>query len=726
MNSKKKDGLYIQMYNIHGLLRGENLELGRDSDTGGQTKYVLELAKILSEKNSVRKVQIMTRLIDDKNVSDDYAKPVEKVNDKLEIIRIRCGGKRYIAKELLWDYLDEYVDKTIKLIKADGVLPDIIHSHYADAGYVATQLTRFFGIPLIHTGHSLGRMKKQNLMKNGWDENDIDKKFKMHLRIPAEENVIFFADRIITSTNQEITDQWGSYENFTKEKFIVIPPSISLDKFHSFKQREWSQKEQGVRDNIRDELWKFFTNMYKPLILSLCRPEKRKNIGGLIQAYGKSKELQEKANLAIFAGIRKDIQQMPELEREVLTEMLLLMDKYNLYGKMAIPKRHDFEHEVPELYRTAAETQGVFVNSAFSENFGLTLIEAAASGLPIIATHDGGPKDIINNLENGILVDVHDPKNIADAINKILDDSKLWKKYSQNGVGRVDQFYSWDAHADKYLEIVNDVLNEAEKNPKTFIETTKKFLNYKKLIILDIDETITGDDDAMYRLKDLINSTSDNVGFGVATGRTIDSACELISEVDFVKPDVIISSVGSEIYYNNKEEYVYSKSWDTHIKNSWKPDIIRELLNDFDFIELQEDDAQRKFKLSYNLIGETGKIPLLSEALIKNRVKTNLIISHGRYIDFLPFRASKGRAIRYLSYRWNIPHNKIIVGGDSGNDEDMLTGELLGIVVGNHSEELAKLKGRRRIYFADNNFAAGVIEGINHYNFLEGEIRDSK
>ena len=149
--------------------------------------------------------------------------------------------------------------------------------------------------------------------------------------------------------------------------------------------------------------------MNKPLILSLCRPAKRKNISGLITAYGENKALQKKSNLAIFAGIRKDIQTMEDNEREVLTEILLLMDKYNLYGKMAIPKSHDAQLEVPELYRIAAETGGVFVNAALTEPFGLTLIESAATGIPIVATDDGGPRDIISNCKNGILVNVSEP-----------------------------------------------------------------------------------------------------------------------------------------------------------------------------------------------------------------------------------------------------------------------------------------------------------------------------
>ena len=67
------NGLYIQLYSIHGLIRGQNLELGRDADTGGQTKYVLELAKTLSEDDRVERVELVTRQIKDKSVSSEYS-----------------------------------------------------------------------------------------------------------------------------------------------------------------------------------------------------------------------------------------------------------------------------------------------------------------------------------------------------------------------------------------------------------------------------------------------------------------------------------------------------------------------------------------------------------------------------------------------------------------------------------------------------------------------------
>jgi sucrose-phosphate synthase len=359
------------------------------------------------------------------------------------------------------------------------------------------------------------------------------------------------------------------------------------------------------------------------------------------------------------------------------------------------------------------------VNSAFNEPFGLTLIEAAASGLPVVATNDGGPRDILANLNNGELVDVSESENIAKGIHKILDDDDRWERYSRNGMERVKQFYSWEAHTEKYVKVINEVLEENKEEPKTFISTGKKLLNYDKFMIFDIDDTLLGDSEAAERLKKLIQDNAEHIGFGVATGRTIDSARKVLQENNFILPDLIISSVGSEIYYRNKEDYVFSTGWEAHISQDWKRELIVDSLSHFDFLEYQEEETQRDFKVSYYIDDAQNNYRKVVDTLVQNKIKANCIISHRNYLDILPVRASKGRAVRYIAYRWNLLHNNILVAGDSGNDEDMLTGELLGVIVGNRGEELNKLKGRRRVYFAKAERADGIIEGIKYYNFLE-------
>ena len=147
---------YIQLFSPHGLIRFHEPEIGRDKDTGGQVKYVLELLEILSQHPQVRKVDLFTRKIVDKKVSPDYGSDIETVNDKARIVRIVCGGNSYRYKESLWEYLDEFVDRTIRFIENEDDVPDVVHGHYADGNYIAGQLSEVFGIPFIATAHSLG------------------------------------------------------------------------------------------------------------------------------------------------------------------------------------------------------------------------------------------------------------------------------------------------------------------------------------------------------------------------------------------------------------------------------------------------------------------------------------------------------------------------------------------------------------------------------------------
>jgi sucrose-phosphate synthase len=723
----RTDGLYIQMFSIHGLLRGENLELGRDADTGGQIKYAIELGNALSQHKKVKQVELVTRLVSDKAVSEDYARPLEPVNDNFGIVRIQCGGRKYLRKELLWPSLNEFVDKTIKTIKRNKTIPDVFHGHYPDGGYVAMQLAEIFGVPFIYTGHSLGKSKLSRLLNEGMTEKEIIKKYKIDHRIHIEEEILKKADLVVASTHQEVKVQYGSYENRDLPRFCVIPPGIDIQKFYPFYHRmnadsQIEEADRYAHASLLEELNRFFMQPERPLILSLCRPDKRKNISGLIKAYGEDLELQSMANLAIFAGIRKDIAQMEENERDVLTEILLLMDKYDLYGKIAIPKRHDFETEVPELYRIAAETKGVFVNSALTEPFGLTLIEAGACGLPVVAPDDGGPRDIIKNCQCGLLVDTTRPGEIAEAIKKFITDREQWKACSKAGIMNIRKFYTWESHADKYCSEVSKVIKQPGATelkvavPSDAIGRRIARLNH--FIITDVDNTLIGDQNTELKtLLQLLMDHRERIGFGIATGRTIDSVTAHLKKYGVPAPDVIISSVGSEIYYGPRLHY--GQGWDTHIADKWDRKRIQKLLEKLDFLQYQEEATQRRYKISYDMNPAKDRLAVVHDRLLRNKCRYSLIYSHDRYLDILPYRASKGKAIRYLSYKWEIPLKNFLVCGDSGNDEEMLRGEPLGVVVGNYSSELESLKRSRNIYFASSSCAAGILEGIGYYRFIE-------
>lgn len=722
-----ENGLYIQMFSVHGLVRGESPELGRDADTGGQVKYVLELARALGEEPVVERVDLVTRLLEDKALSASYGQPLEPLSAKSQIVRIRAGGRRYIRKELLWPHLDEMVDKTVKFLKGQGRIPDIFHGHYADGGYVARELAAFFGAPFIFTGHSMGAHKKGKLMGEGFSSEEINRRYHMEHRIGVEERIIREADRIIASTRHEIERQYGLYRSAGTGHYTVIPPGIDLETFYPhyhphLHPETISEPARQARVVLLAELQRFWTVPRKPFILALCRPDQRKNIAGLVTAYGLDKELQAMANLAIFAGIRKDIQQMEENERGVLTEMLLLMDSFDLYGKLAIPKKHDFSVEVPELYRLCADSRGVFVNPALVEPFGLTLIEAAACGLPIVATRDGGPADIVANCENGILVDPLSNQEIAAACRKILVERELWDRFSHNGINGVRSHYSWQSHCRDTVDLYGSAL--AASPPATVraggrkagAAVGKRLSSLEYLLITDIDNTLVGEREPMAELLELLDRHRNRLGWGVATGRCLDKTMAVLSEHGINPPDILICSVGTEIFYG--PEPVADSGWQGHLAHRWRPEAIREAMAGLDFLIPQESDKNRPFKVSYYLKDDGELLAAVHRRLQQKSLKYHLIYSHGRFLDILPYRASKGKAIRYLSYKWGVPLNRIMAAGDSGNDESMLRGDICGLVVDNYSPELERLKGLSRIHFSARPCAAGIMDGLRHYRFI--------
>ncbi len=718
-------GYYIQLFSPHGLIRFNDPEIGRDKDTGGQVKYVLELLENLSHHPMVRKVDLFTRRIADKRVSAAYDKEIEIVNEKARIIRITCGGNTYRPKETLWEYLDEFIDKTIRFIEKKDDFPDVVHGHYADGIYLAGQISEVFGVPLIATGHSLGRNKKNILLQQGLSAEKINEKFNIERRISEEEKMLQSADVVIVSTQHEIDMQYGMYENRGRGHFEVIPPGVNSNLFYPFYRFDMPSFKMTIEQEhalyrVNSDIERFLFNPAKPLILSLGRADKRKNFETIIECYGQDKELQAMANLAIFAGVRKDITQMPADEQETLTNLLLLMDKFDLYGKMAIPKKNDPTLEVPEIYRVAARKKGVFVNATPGENFGLTLVEAAACGLPVVASPTGGPKEILDQCKNGMLVNVEDPAAIADALKKMIADQVLWENYSANGIKASDQLYSWKAHADRYMEILKGLFAGGKEDAASFTYKTaygKKLAMAKLFIISDIDGTLVNGNksDGLEALKEWIDERKDHVVFGVASGRNKEITQKAFENYQLPAPDVMICSAGSEIYYTDK--MIPDNGWESHIDYQWKREELQSALKKFPGIRLQEQIAQRRFKLSYYVDDSFTDDDMadLYKFLDDRKLRAKILLTENRFLDLLPFRASKGNAVRYLSYKWKVPISNFITAGNSGNDKDMLKGKVNGIVAKDYSTELEELRKNKSIYFAERPLAEGVLDGIQHF-----------
>jgi len=700
--------LYLVLISIHGLIRGNNLELGRDADTGGQTQYVVELARALSENDSVAQVDLVTRRVIDQNVSGDYARPIEKLSDRARIVRIDAGPEEYIAKEQLWDHLDSFLDNLTEWLKRQQRLPDVLHSHYPDAGFVAVRLANLLGIPLIHTGHSLGRDKRKRLLASGVSKERIEQTYNIARRIAAEEEALANADLVITSTHNEIEEQYSLYNYYDPERMVVIPPGTDLKRFHP--------PADGDSFAFRKSLEGFLREPSKPMVLALSRPDERKNLTTLLEAYGESLALQQAANLLLVAGMRTDIRELNTGARDVLTQLLLLMDCYDLYGKVAMPKNHRPE-DVPEIYRMVAASGGVFINPALTEPFGLTLLEAAASGLPVVATENGGPVDIIANCRNGELVDPLDKEQIAEALLRLLNHRDYWQEASASGMEGVARHYTWSAHAEQYLKKIKGL--QGEHRPLAIERALPLEVRYRKRAIFsDLDQSLLGDTEALKQYLQVLRQHRKQLAFGIATGRRLDSALAVMKKHGIPAPDVLISGLGTRIHYG--KGLTEDDHWTNHIDHHWNPRKIQRILTDQPGMEPQPNSMQSHFKISYYYQPDKGpSIDELIALLHQHEITANVICSFGQYIDIVPARASKGQALRYVALRLDIPLEQILVAGGSGADEDMMRGNTLAVVVANrHEEELSQLVNLERIYFARQEHAFGIVEAIEHYQFL--------
>ena len=693
---------------IHGLIRGEHMELGRDPDTGGQCLYVLELVKALAKDERIRKVSLLTRKVIDPKLSADYAQEREILDDIADIIRIEAGPKRYLRKEIVWRHLDAFIDGTLAYLRREKRVPDVIHAHYADAGYVGRQIAAVLGCPFIFTGHSLGRVKRQRLVEGGVEPLEMEKRYNLAARIEAEELSLDAASMVCTSTRQEVDEQYALYDQHSESRMRVIPPGVDLTRFDGPGSPEMAAA-------IDAKLAPFFQDMGKPPVFTIARADERKNLPGLVRAFSGNQWLRENANLIVIGGNRETLDKLPPSGRKVWMELLRTIDDGNLYGSVAYPKTHK-ALEVAGFYRWCAERKGVFVNPAFTEPFGLTLLEAAAAGLPLVATKDGGPRDIIANCENGTLVDPFNDVEMGEAIAAILSDPKKQQELSETGHREVRKHYSWAAHVASYLEEVFTILPPIQK-----IKSSSKrgsLVERECWVVMDLPPNIEEEpQELVEKWRALFEDQP--VGFGIATGLSFDEAWNVIRRCGMPEPGFVISGLGAEIRYG--ETGVPDEQWTNQIGTRWDRKAVADVLSGFECLSLQEDKFQDKFKVSYLMDSNraVGRLEL-QRKLRENGISGKVIVTAKSYVDVIPIRSGKDVALRYLENRWGIDPSRLFYFGIYGNDIAAVRGRNISTLAGDADRVLRQLHSRPRLYHAEGKGLGGLFEGLEHFRFLEG------
>ncbi|MNE29934.1 Mannosylfructose-phosphate phosphatase [compost metagenome] len=309
----------------------------------------------------------------------------------------------------------------------------------------------------------------------------------------------------------------------------------------------------------------------------------------------------------------------------------------------------------------------------------------------------------------------------------ILTDENQWKYYSNNGAINIQKHYSWLNHVNQYVEYVKENLSLSSGSgikklhyPNINIERLKRKI--ENLFVSDIDGTLIEpklNNPGLKEIKEHLIDRAEKMAFALASGRNLTLVKKVIEEEQFPLPDFIICSVGTEIYYTNGKDYILDKGWATFLSGRWKREDIVNRLNGIPWIRLQEEEAMNPYKISYYYDKEKYDHEQLIEVLGAGWYKVNIIRSHGEFLDFIPKRASKGNAIKFLCRKWAIPLSCVVAAGDSGNDIDMFRGSIKGIIVGNRSAELADYETTKSVYVAKGSASSGILEGLRYYKIIK-------
>jgi sucrose synthase len=490
----------IVLVSPHGWFGQEGV-LGRP-DTGGQVVYVLDQAKNLEQQlredailaglgelNVKPKVIILSRLIPNSDGTLCNQR-LEKVHgtENAWILRVPFRDfnpnmtQNWISRFEIWPYLETYaIDAERELLAEFQGRPDLIVGNYSDGNLVAFLLARRMKVTQCNIAHALEKSKY--LFSNLYWQ-DLEEKYHFSMQFTADLLAMNAANFIISSTYQEIVGtpdsvgQYESYKCFTmpdlyhvvngielfSPKFNVVPPGVSESYYFPYTRNE--DRVESDRKRIEEMLFTLedpahiFGKLDDPNklpIFSMARLDRIKNLTGLAECFGQSQELQSNCNLILVAGKLRVEESGDSEEQDEITKLYQIIERYNLQGKIRWLGVRLSKTDSGEIYRVLADRQGIFVQPALFEAFGLTILEAMISGLPTFATQFGGPLEIIQDKVNGFYIN---PTNLAETAEKICDfvtkcqhNPNYWNEISTSGIERVYSSYTWKIHTTKLLSL---------------------------------------------------------------------------------------------------------------------------------------------------------------------------------------------------------------------------------------------------------------------------------
>jgi D-inositol-3-phosphate glycosyltransferase len=395
-------------------------------DAGGMNIYALEAAQNMAAMGV--EVDIFTR-----RTNSEVADIVE-VTPGVRVIQLNVGPISGVTKEQLPSYIPALSDEFKKALTASRY--DLIHSHYWISGKVAMHVAKELNIPLVHTMHTMARVKNLNLAEGEVPEPMI--------RVQGETQVVAAADSLIANTDAEAASLVSLYEA-CPDNVSVVSPGVNLKVFTAGAGKTAAREFVGLPSDAH-------------IVTFVGRIQPHKGPEVLIRAIAEmvhhSPHLRPKLVTNIIGGASGANQSEVERLKELVT--WLGIDDVVRFAPPVL------REDLPQWYRAA----DLVCVPSYSESFGLVALEAQACGTPVVATAVGGLRTAIADGISGVLVDGHDPRAWSSVLARLIQEPQRRVLLSMGAIEHASHF-GWDATSRGTLDIYDRVLSariDAQKN----------------------------------------------------------------------------------------------------------------------------------------------------------------------------------------------------------------------------------------------------------------------
>jgi sucrose synthase len=490
----------IASISVHGWVGQDNV-LGK-AETAGQVAYVLDQARSLEQKLAETielaglnhldiepQVFIVTRLIPECEGTQCNTKFEDIQGTQFaKILRIPFRDENqeivphWISKFQVWPYLTRFAEEActelLPLLK--GRNPDLILGHYSDGNLVAYRMARRLNTLHCSIAHSLE--KNQHLFSNLYWQ-DLEEQYNFSIQFAADLITMNSSDFIVTSSQHEIfgthdtVGQYESYQCFTlpnlfhvvngvnlkSAKFNVVPPGVDETIFfpHSHQQKRDPARTQKIESLLfgsdHPEIIGQLENPNLRPLLTFVPLQSVKNLPGLVEAFGQHPEIRKHCNLVLITGKNQLNQAQNPEQTEIITQLHQLIQRYDLEPHICWIGHRLPSEDLGEIYRVIADRQGLLLHGAHFEAFGLTLLEAMISGLPVFTTKFGGSAEIVVPGKTGYLIN---PTEMEEALDLVLEfvqqcdsNPSYWQSFSDNSIHHIHSHYHWHNHVGKLLTL---------------------------------------------------------------------------------------------------------------------------------------------------------------------------------------------------------------------------------------------------------------------------------